>query len=152
VDSNGTLYRVSKVVMDKDRSYWHCVARKSGSCPATAITVTSSHILVSQQGAHTHSNRLVERKVKEVETKNIAAAALLPTVTSRTILGAISSNLEANMPRTSVYISNRNAINQAVHKKRKLLKGYTPKAKVLEDLVNIPDHSPQRQKENPSLF
>jgi hypothetical protein len=73
-----------------------------------------------------------------VETKNIAAAALLPTVTPCTILGAISSNLDANMPGTSAYISNRNAINQAVHKKRKLLKSYPPKAKVYEDLVNIP--------------
>jgi hypothetical protein len=51
-DSNGYLYCVSKVIMDKDRS-WHCVASKSDSCPATANTVTSSHILVSQQGEHT---------------------------------------------------------------------------------------------------
>jgi hypothetical protein len=137
-DANGYLYRVSKVV--KDRSYWHCVAKKSDACPATAITVSNSNILVSQQGDHTHSNRLVERKVKEVEIENIAAAALLPTVTPRTILGAISSNLEANLPGTSAFISNRNAINQAVHKKRKLLKGYPPKAKVFEDLVNIPEH------------
>jgi hypothetical protein len=76
----------------------------------------------------------VERKVKEVETENIAAAALLPMVTPRTILGAISSNLEANMSRTSVYISNRNAINQAVHKKRKLLKATLPRPRFLKTL------------------
>jgi hypothetical protein len=63
-DSNGYLYHVSKVVMDKDQSYRNCVVRKSDGCPATAITVTSSNILVSQQGDHTHSNRLVEREVK----------------------------------------------------------------------------------------
>jgi hypothetical protein len=38
-DSIGYLYRVSKVVMPKDRSYWNCVARKSDVCHATAIRV-----------------------------------------------------------------------------------------------------------------
>ncbi len=138
--------------MYKDQSYWNCVVRKSDGCPATANTVTSRNILVSQAGDHTHSTWLVERKVKEVETKNIAAAALLPTVTPGTILGAISSNLEASMPGTSAYISNRNAINQAVHRKRKLLKGYPPKAKVFEDLVNIPvNFSKMADMENSSL-
>jgi hypothetical protein len=33
----------------------------------------------------------------------------------------------------------RNTINQAIHKRRKLLKGYPPKAKIFEDLVDIPD-------------
>jgi hypothetical protein len=93
--------------MARDRSYWNCVAKKINSCPATAITVTISNILVSQNGEHTHSNRLVERKVKGVENKNIEAAALLPTVTPRSILGAISENLDATMPGTSAYISNR---------------------------------------------
>jgi hypothetical protein len=59
--------------------------------------VTSSKVIVKQTGEHSHSNRLVERKVKEVEQENIAAAALLPTVAPRSILGAIAVNLETIM-------------------------------------------------------
>ncbi len=47
----------------------------------------------------------VERKVKEVEQENIAAAALLPTVTPRWVLGAIAVNLETSVPGTSGFIS-----------------------------------------------
>jgi hypothetical protein len=76
--------------------------------------------MVKQAGEHTHSNRLVERKVKAAEQDNIAAEAIIPTVAPRAVLGAKAVNLEANMPGL---ISNCHTINQAIHKARKELKG-----------------------------
>jgi hypothetical protein len=76
--------------------------------------------MVKQAGEHTHSNRLVERKVKAVEQDNIVAEVLIPTVAPRLVLGAIAVNLEANMPGL---ISIHHTINQAIHKARKELKG-----------------------------
>jgi hypothetical protein len=121
------------------------------ACPATTITVINSNILISQQGEHAHRNGPVERKAKEVESKNIAVVALFPLVIPYTILEAILANLEATMPRTSAYISNRNAINQVVHKKSKMLKGCPPKAMIFEDLADIPDQFSKREMEKPSL-
>jgi hypothetical protein len=102
--------------------------------------VTSSKVMVQQTGKHSHSNRLVERKVKEVEQENIAAAALLSTVAPpRLILGASAVNLETSMPGTSGFISNRHTINQAIHKACTQLKGYPPpKPKKFDDLLEIP--------------
>jgi hypothetical protein len=125
-DLSGYLYRAKKVLPVKDRTYWICVSKERDACPATVITVTSSKVMVKQTGEHSHSNRLVERKVKEVEQKNIAAAALLPTMAPRSILGAIAVNLETSMPGTSGFISNRHTINQAIHKACKKLKGNPP--------------------------
>ncbi len=90
--------------------------------------MTSSKVMVKQTDKHTHSNRLVGRKVKEVEQENIAAAALLPTVAPRSVLGAIAVNLEASMPGTSDFISNHHTINQAIHKAQKTTEGAPPKA------------------------
>jgi hypothetical protein len=136
--SSGYLYSAKKALPDKDKSYCVCVSKERDACPATAITVTSSKVMVKQTGEHTHSNRLVERKVKEVEQENIAAAALLPTVAPRSVLGAIAVNLKTSMPGTSGFISSCHTINQAIHKARKQLKGYTPKNKMFDDLLEIP--------------
>jgi hypothetical protein len=131
-DSIGYLYRVSKVVMPKDRSYWNCVARKSDACQRYRNQS-------EQQGEPRHINRLVERKVKEVETKNISAAALLPKVTPRTVLGVISENLRPPcLVHQPVFLTGMLS-TKAVHEKRKLLKGYPLKAKIFEDLLDIPD-------------
>jgi hypothetical protein len=138
-DPNGYLYRVSKVTAATDRTYWKCVAKKRDSCLATAITITSTKVIYKQNGEHNHSNRLVERQVKMVEKENIAAAALLPTVAPRSILGAISVAVENKMPGSAAFVSNRHNINQAIHKKRKSLKGYPSQAKAFEDLHDIPE-------------
>jgi hypothetical protein len=150
-DANGFLYRVSKVNAATDKTYWNCVARQRDSCRATAITVTSSQEIYKLMGDHNHGNRRVERLVKEVEKENITAAALLPTVAPRSILGAISVSLESKMPGSSAFISHRQNINQAIHKQRKLLKGYPSQAKDFEDLINIPDQFSTTADKKPFL-
>ncbi len=55
-DTNGYLYRVSKVTTATDRTYWICVDQKWDSCLATAITITSTKVIYKQNGEHNHSN------------------------------------------------------------------------------------------------
>ena len=138
LDQAGYEYRLRRAIPAKDRTYWHCVANRLKSCPATAITVTSNNTLVKQEGEHTHSNDNIERKVKTVVKTAVESAAMLPTVTPRTILGSIAVNLETNLPGTTKFIPNRNTVSQAVNRARRTVKGHPPKPQHFDDLIDLP--------------
>jgi FLYWCH zinc finger domain len=85
-NAEGYLYFKSKTVATKNRTYWTCLDKKIFSCSSTAITELDSGLIVSR-GQHNHGNRLLELKTRAVENAKIEAAAAMPTVVPRTILG-----------------------------------------------------------------
>jgi hypothetical protein len=139
-DSKGFLYRINRSCPAKDRTYWACVNRVRDSCTARVITVTSTKEIIQEADDHTHSNRLLERKVREVENDKIRAAALMPTVEPRSVLGEIAVNLETNLPGTVSFMAHRQTINRRIHRLRNNIKGFPPKPKTFDDLANLPEH------------
>jgi hypothetical protein len=85
----------------------------------------------------TLSNCLLERKVCEVKQENIKAAALMPTVVPRSVLGTIAVNLETNMPGTVSFMSRRQTINRRIHRLRNFLKRYP--SRPFDDLEDLLD-------------
>jgi hypothetical protein len=81
----------------------------------------------------------LERKVCEVKEENIKAAALMPTVVQRSVLGTITVNLETNMPGTVSFMSPWQTINRRIHHLRNFLKRYPSKPKSLDDLEDLLD-------------
>ncbi len=110
-DSRGFQYRINRSCPAKDCTYWTCINRLKDSCPALVIIVTSSKEIIQEADNHTHSNHLVEKKVRKVKEENIKATALTPTVMPRSVLGTITVNLETNMPGTVSFISHRQQEN-----------------------------------------
>ena len=66
VDEAGYRYRIRLRVPKTNTSYWMCVEKYKSACPATITTMTSTNSLISQDGEHSHSNRLVENRVKDM--------------------------------------------------------------------------------------
>jgi hypothetical protein len=86
-DGKGYLYFKSKTVLPKDRIYWTCLNKKAFICNATAITQHSTKTLLTLGGHHSHGTSLLEMKTRAVESEKVIAAASMPTVAPRTILG-----------------------------------------------------------------
>jgi hypothetical protein len=73
-DKDGYVYRWSKSLPLKDKTYWNCVFRLKFSCPVTVVSSISSQKLISRSGEHRHSNQLIERKMKDIEDEKIKMA------------------------------------------------------------------------------
>jgi len=114
VDPNGYEYRIRRVVEKTNRSYWFCTSKVKDSCPATAITVTTDRTLVRMENEHTHSNRLLEKRVKDVVATNIASVANQPTVAPRTILGSIALDIDNQLPGSSAFIFKPKTVSRRI--------------------------------------
>jgi hypothetical protein len=81
------IYFKSKAVLPKDRVYWTYLNKKDFICGASAITQYFTKTLLTLNGQYSHGTNLLEMKTRTLETDKIVAAAAMPTVAPRTILG-----------------------------------------------------------------
>jgi aspartokinase len=63
------------------------------SCPVTLIASDTTMKIIEMSKKHSHSNLLLERKVLKIEDEKIKVAAIISTVTPRTILSEIAVKL-----------------------------------------------------------
>ncbi len=63
------------------------------------------------------SNLLLERKVRKIEDEKIKVAAIISSVTPRTILSEIAVNLEQNMVGGTSFMRSKPCISQVVRLK-----------------------------------
>ena len=70
--------------------------------------------LVCLENEHTHSNRLLEKRVKNVVATNIASVANQPTVASRTILGSIALDTDNQLPGSCAFITKPKTVSRAL--------------------------------------
>jgi hypothetical protein len=91
IDQNSYTYIRSKSIPTKDRIYWICSGKRSYSCPASVVTTLTSKKLVTRGAAeHNHGSRYLEMKVRAIENEKIQAAAKMPTVPPRTVVGMLT--------------------------------------------------------------
>jgi hypothetical protein len=70
---DGIVYKRDKFWPLKDNSYryWNCKFQQKFSCPVTIVSTIFGQKLISRKGEHQHSNKLIERTVREVEDEKI---------------------------------------------------------------------------------
>jgi hypothetical protein len=138
-DSNGYLYRVSTVTAAFDRTYWKCVAKQGDSCHCYH---RNKHQEDLKRGWWAQPQQPTGGETGETGREGERCSCCPPRTPlwlQGPFLGAISVSVENKMPGFAAFISNRHNMNQAIHKKRKSLKGYLSQAKNLEDLLDIPE-------------
>ena len=99
--------------------------------------MTYTITLFKQEGEHTHSNCVIERKVEFVVKSGIANAAINPTEALRTVLGDITVNKEIHLPGTAGFI-HRNTVKKTMNRARNAVKGYPAKPSSFGDFKEIP--------------
>ena len=73
VDTSGYQYRINKMEAAKDKAYWKCISFNATKCTASLLTVPSTNTLVKMSGEHNHSNKNIERRVKNVINEAISS-------------------------------------------------------------------------------
>ena len=61
LDNDGYKYRVVKNRPQK--TYYECVFKTTQHCPATAVVLKATDIIISQNGKHNHDNNLLCEQV-----------------------------------------------------------------------------------------
>ncbi len=135
-DEAGYIYKQTRC--QKNHSYWICMWRKQFSFPVTVISSDITMKLLKMTGEHTHSNQLLERKVHEMEEDKVKVAAVVSTVSPRTIMGEIAVNLEQSINGGTSFMRSRHNICQAVRRKRSSTKGFPSKPRSYDDLEVAP--------------
>jgi hypothetical protein len=132
----GYIYKRTRC--QKDRSYWICMWRKRFTCPVTVVSSDITMKFPKTSGEHTHSNQLLERRVREIEEDKVKVAAVVFTMSPRTIMGEIAVNLEHSINGGTSFMRSRHNICQAVRRKRSSAKGFLPKPRSYDDLEVLP--------------
>ena len=94
VDENNYEYKISSKI--GENTFWKCRRTVSEKCRARAITCTlvDGEYLKKVSGEHTHSSKLMKRRISAVESLYVQNAARNLTIPCRTILGEITNHLQ----------------------------------------------------------
>ena len=124
---------------NKDRSinYWCCSNR---SCSARILTRKSTGKLVSDLPTHEHSNKLMKRAAKQIETQMIKRYAQVDGSTSKQVLVEISNNvIGSDSPGLLSSVSSAGAVKMALWRERQKLNPRPNLPKSHDSFMTIPE-------------
>ena len=96
-------------------------------------------VVVRTTGDHTHDSDLLKKAVKTQELNSIRNAASNPTVSTRTVLGNLANQIEAEVPGGINHLSKAPTFKKAVQRERQKAMGFPPKPKDWKDVI-LPTH------------
>ena len=114
-------YEYSKSKDDGKRIHFFCRGRKKYDCKVTAAVTSHDNMIVRVSGEHNHDNDLMRKTANDKENEAVCSAARNPTVSPRTVLANLTSELRANNPQAVSSISKSKTFSKKIQRERKKL-------------------------------
>ena len=119
--------------------FMKCRMHHKYGCKATAAVDLEENMVVRLSGEHNHDTDITIKKVKEMEKQAVEEAARNPTVSPRTVLGNLSTNIMGDNPNAINHLCNKDAFRKRIQRERNKLVESSEIPRTWEQMADIPD-------------
>ena len=137
-DANNFIYHLRDE--SKVKAHWRCIEyRKTARCPATASVCVKTGTMLSLSNDHNHSNNLAKSKAKQMEASMLDNARKNPSITTRTVLKNLASDLNVEGTFVTSTMSNKTTLARKIRRVRANEMARPALPKTVQDLFSMPD-------------
>ena len=132
-------YEFNKVKEDKDRIHFVCRMKKKYGCKVTAAVTVADNMLVRMSGDHNHDTDIAVKKVKEKENNAIKEGARNPTVSPRSVLANLTTELMGSSSTSINHLSKSRTFVKKLQRERNKLVTSAEIPRTWDKMSDIPE-------------